>query len=201
MSRQSATLFDESPGAVRIRNSRRFKLSGLRYHRPLMTVNAAAGMLDCAEDEVVTLILKGKLVAWNIAKPGASRRELRILARSVAWCASFNGVGKSAERRIWRWSKILALLLRGIPNRPPKSLKYSAVVRSKPAWITGAELRRILNCGSTHIISLVESKALKVLPGTDWRRGPGGSPLIRRDSFLTFLENRLENAMSIRGLP
>lgn len=145
-----------------------------RYTRPTMTVDSAKGILDCTEDDIVELVeVQLALIAWNIAAPGAERRELRILTRSVSE------------------------YLRDNPDRNPcyhstlcPAEAVSLVLPSDKPAFTGVEIQRSLNCGSTHVITLVESRALRLVPGTNYQRGPGGSPRIARESFIEFLKGR-----------
>lgn len=142
-----------------------------RYKRPTMTVDTAKGILDCSEDEIIELIeVQGALVAWNIASPNADRRELRILTQSVA---DYLAAGRSPC-----YHSMLA-----------PDAAVSDLVPDRP-FLRGTDIQRILNCGSTHVLNLVESKALALVPGTNYQRGPGGTPSITVDSFRHFLTSR-----------
>jgi hypothetical protein len=151
-----------------------------RHRRPMMSVDSAKGALDRNEDEVVELI-GAWLVAWNIASPDAQRRELRILTRSVSMAVKFLDTDTRPPR--WDWQEILGLVL---------------PAHDKP-WFTGIEIQRMLNCGSTHVVeNLIEKKALRMMPGTTYSTGPGGSPVVQRESFVSFLSARMEDGRNIR---
>lgn len=157
----------------------KLKLNDPRYRRPMMTVDAAKGILDCTEDEIVEWVeVQRALVAWNIASPGAARRELRLLTRSVS-----EFIRDNPQRDDCYYCAIC----------PDIAIAAVLPDHQKP-WLTGLEVQRSLNCGSTHVIGLVESKLLKLMPGTNYQRGPGGSPSISRDSFVAFLKSRIEGA-------
>lgn len=152
------------------------KLRDPRYKRPVMTMSAAKGVLDVSEDEIIAMIEERlALIAFDIATPKAKLRELRILTASVAEHLRDNPDNDPCYHTTICPSEAVRLVL-------PK--------HDKP-FFTGTELQRALNCGSDHIIALVESKALKLVPGTSYQPGPGGSPCITRASFEAFLNSRL----------
>lgn len=147
-----------------------------RYRRPTMTVDAAKGVLDCTEDDIVAMIdERYALVAWNIATPGANRRELRILTASVSEYLRDNPDHSECYH-----SMIC----------PSDAISHVLPKHEKP-FVTGIEIQRALNCSSTHVIRLIESKSLALVPGSNYQPGPGGSPCITRESFTAFLNTRL----------
>ena len=155
----------------------RLPLHDPRYRRPMMPVAAAKGILDVSEDDVVELIeVNQALWAWNVAAPGVGRRELRLLTQGVARYQELSGRGTTVNDRGFSWDQVQEFIL--------------GTGAAKP-WITGVEVQRAIACGSTHVISLVESGSLELIPGTKYRRGPDGSPSIARDSFINFLRTRL----------
>jgi hypothetical protein len=155
----------------------RLPLHDPRYRRPMMPVAAVKGILDITEDQVIELVeVDLALWAWNIANPDASRREVRILTQSVARYQELSGQGITVQDRGFELPQVLGFIL-GDGNGKP--------------WLTGVEVQRKLNCGSTLVLHLVESRALALLDGTDYRRGPSGSPCITRQSFIRFLETRI----------
>jgi hypothetical protein len=150
-----------------------------RHRRPMMTMEAAKGALDRNEDQVLGLVGTW-LVAWNIASPDARRRELRILSRSVSLASKF--LDSIEQPQCWDGREVLRLVL---------------PAHDKP-WFTGLEIQRSLNCASTHVIeNLIEKKALRLMPGTSYCSGRGGSPAVQRESFIHFLEQRLEDARNV----
>ena len=154
-------------------------LNDLRFERPVMGLAAAQGTLDLGEDYVCELIEVRALLAWDIASPGARRRELRILVASVREY-------QAAHRR-----GIADPLFRcSIPA--PAAVAAVLPAHSRP-WITSPEVQRCLQCGSTHVIGLIEAKCLSILPGSTYRRGPNGAALVGRDSLSQFLTARFES--------
>lgn len=151
---------------------------------PLMSMEAAKGVLDRDQREVIALIGTW-LIAWDIATPGAGRVERRILTQSISLAAKFLGTNRRPGK--WNWSEVIALIL-------------SPASAARP-WISGVEIRRWLNCSPLHVTHLVECQALKLMPGTTYRRGPGGAPLVIRESFVRFLEQRLEDSRNITAFP
>ena len=171
-----------------VRSARKSRLfQQLREVSPrgsMMSIEAAKGALDRDEEGVVALIGTW-LVGWDIATPGSERRERRILARSVSLAARF--LERKQRPPPWIWNEVLGLvLLRLITDQPV---------------IAGVEIQHSLNCSSTHVMRLIESEALKLLPGTTYGKGRGHSPMVTRDSFAEFLRARLEDSRNIIALP
>jgi hypothetical protein len=152
--------------------------------RPTMTMEAAKGALDRDEDELVALIGTW-LIGWDIATPGSGRREWRILTRSVSLGASF--LGRNERPPLWVWGDVLGLI-------------FLPLITHRPC-MTGVEVQHSLNCSSTHVMRLIESEALKLLPGTAYGKGRGRSPFVTCESFAQFLRARLEDSRNIVALP
>ena len=150
-----------------------------------MTVAAAKGMLDLGEDDIIELIeVQVALIAWDIATPSRRgtdrRRELRILTQSVAEFQQFNPDHSAEYYCPITPDHAATILLSSLDTR-----------HSSPrAFISGTEFQRVFNCGSTHVINLIQSKALALVAKTDYQRGPGGSPSIDRESFTQLLKTR-----------
>jgi hypothetical protein len=126
------------------------------------------------EDDIVALIEEGFIAfAWNIALSTSGARETRI------WPACIDHYKRTLGR---------------LPFDAPESVVISDLVRAvagdKP-FVLGSKLRLALNCSSTHIINLIGSKQLILMPGVAFRRGPGGSPLITVPSLQQFLSSSL----------
>ena len=158
-------------------SQRLLNLNDPRYRRPTMQIGAVKGILDIGEDEVIALIEEGSLVAWNIALPGAERRELRVLTQTVALAQArmvSSGSARSGAQLITEKETFTLLF----PHAKP--------------FVTGTEAQRMLNCGSTHVIRLVNEGCLEQCKGSKYRRGPNGSPAITRESFEGFLRERVE---------
>jgi hypothetical protein len=151
-----------------------------RYKRPTMCVEAAKGSLDLSEDEIVAMVETGALVAWNIAHPQADRRYLAILSASVA---EYQAALKAGTVGDCYHSTIC----------PDEAINLLLPRHDKP-FVLGTEVAEIFNCGSTHVMNLIEAKALLILPRSTYRRGPGGSPCISLASFVQFLQNRMEGS-------
>ena len=154
------------------------RLSDPRYKRPLAAVETAKGLLDLTEDEIGNLVDDGQLVAFDIRMPEAERRELRILTASIAEFQRDN-----PDRSECYVSQIC-------PDVAIKTV-LAAVKHDKP-YLTGLEIKRLLNCGRQHVINLIEARALILLPGTTYRPGPNGSPVVGRVTLTAWLTQRLE---------
>lgn len=145
---------------------------------PTLTLAGARGSLGVSEDAILVMIEEGEIPwAWNIARRGATRSELRILAACLP----------NTEAR-----------------RP--ELKLDQVVRlilgAKRPFVWGKDFYRAWNCDSQHVMNLVKEESLQTLPNhvrpdasgnkaeLAWRRGPGGSPCITWNSAVEFIKTR-----------
>jgi hypothetical protein len=150
-----------------------------RYTAVLCAIETAKALLSLNEDEIAALVDEGQLVAFDIRGPGANRRELRILTASI--------VHYRAHRSDPRYTS---------PITPEEAVAIvlSAVKHDKP-FLRGREIKSLLNLGRQHCINLVSSKAIPQVPGTQYRRGPNGDPLVPRPQFINFLTHRLEGSI------
>jgi hypothetical protein len=141
-------------------------------HRPTVGIEGAKHLVDVSEDELLALIEDGRVShAWHIGL-GSLHREVRILRRSLDnYLARLDGAKVTDPTDF----EALTLLL------PPG--------HTKP-FLTGTDIQRALNCVSTHVINLIEARALVLQPGTSWTTGPAGSPLVTVSSFAQFLKTR-----------
>jgi hypothetical protein len=150
-----------------------------RLSLPMVGIEGAFDLFggSASECEITGLADEGWLWAWNIAAPGATRTEWRFLTASIAHLAG------------GPWDQLLGsnVLPRRHPSAWPDVLALVLPSHSKP-FFTAKEIKRALNLRKQHFLNLVSSSAL---PGTDYRRGPGGSCSIARPNFIHFLEARL----------
>jgi hypothetical protein len=122
------------------------------------------------EDDILAMIEDGQLAyAWNIGLGTA--REIRIYPPCVE---HYRRTGGSRQFN---------------PAEPAVLAELLSRNGEKP-FIKSSVLRLILNCGSTHLINLIEAKALRVVPNTTWGTGPNGAALVTIDSLKTFLQTR-----------
>jgi hypothetical protein len=155
------------------------RLADPRYKGPLCAIETAKDLLGRSEDEIGLLVDGGQVVAFDIRSPGAARRDLRILTASIS---EFNRDSGSED-----WvstitpAQAVALVMRGFKTDKP--------------YVTGKEIKAVLNCGRQHGVNLVSSKVLPQMPGTKYRRGPKGYALIPRPDFVQFLTHRLEGSI------
>ncbi len=158
----------------------------LKYERApaLVGVETARFLLadyDVDEDAILRLIDDGVILhAWNIAltvglikENVPVRREIRIWPDCLKWFCETNGRGEYKRTE----GQVLDELFSRFAVRP---------ARHEEHHIRSTRLRRLLNCGSTHITNLIESKSLAVLPGTSWSTGPNGAALVTLSSIVSF---------------
>jgi hypothetical protein len=151
-------------------------LPGVRVKVYLPTTDfiGARGQLHLGRtEEVQEMLDEGRITwAWNIATRQAKRAEVRFLVHALDAAAKGERFDASLD--------VVARLLAG-----------HLVKRGQtPPFIRGKDFARIFATGSDHVSHLLEEGTLKRLPGTDWRRGPGGSAVIGWDQFLAFLDER-----------
>jgi hypothetical protein len=125
----------------------------------------------CDKRKVLELCQGHKIdTSFDIGSEG--RCELRILPSAFSFFRQHRG----EKRRHLLWSEVAAEILRGLDDRKD--------------WIHGTVIRKILNCSAKHVSKLVMDEWLEVMPGTRIRRGPNGSPKVKRGSFMEFLKSR-----------
>ena len=163
------------------------KLKSALYRRATMSTETVRGVLDFSTDQVVAFLQFGNLWAWDLASPG-SEPCYRFLTASVnAWTretahealADFEA---DARRTPDTAEEAIANLLACLP---------SPVSAANRPWITGHELRQLFNIERTHLLDLVREGVFPQLPGTQFRQGPGGFPLIPRAAVERFLNERI----------
>lgn len=155
-----------APHQLKFRGEVNVKLAG-----PLISESTACSVLECDNDELKWLIESRKLSwAWNIARPGAEARELRLLTRSV------NGVRTTGAGD-------------GLENEPEQRILDLVLARHPKPELSGTEFDLLFCCSQETRTRLLRAG---LLTGTDWKRGPNGSPKITRLSVIQFLKERRE---------
>ncbi|MDB6109171.1 MAG: hypothetical protein JWR69_921 [Pedosphaera sp.] len=140
---------------------------------PLMDVAAVRGVLGAEfnQDDVLDLIDLGLLPwSWNLAVREAGRREIRVLAACVKHyqlTGGFRPFPDMTEAQVWK------LIL---PHDKP--------------FVESIDLATAFNATSDLLLDLIRAGLLQRVDGTECRRGRGGSPLVSRDSVVTFLKSR-----------
>src|SRR5439155_20734832 len=105
---------------------------------PTLTLAGARGALGVSEDQVRDMITDGEIGwAWNIARPGTARAELRILA------ACMRGSDLPAPAPEWPLESVIRLVYG--PKKP---------------WIWGKDFYRAWNCDSGHLFNLIRDQSL-----------------------------------------
>ena len=134
--------------------------------RPLVPVGAAMVILDRDEDEILHAVENGALGwAWDIATPGAERRELRVWRDSIVTLATM------AKPELLEAEEVMARIVPPGPIRSP-------------------QLQRLLSCSSTHVHSLIDAGVFDVEQGPGAPSGPQSYTLLRRSSVIRFLRGR-----------
>lgn len=138
-------------------------------HRPLLPMETAMVSLDLDEDAILGLIEQGKLLwAFNVASPGARKRQPRIWARSL-----------------------VHYVLR-FPQPAAPEYSEASVIRSllphEKLVLTCPELRRLFCVSQGHIANLIRLRALEGL--NDPHQGPSGVARVSRASVVDFLSKR-----------
>jgi hypothetical protein len=135
----------------------------------MLGIAAARDLLGVDVDDILSLIADGKLAwAWDIGL-GSRRAEIRILSKCLR---GYQATGSTCNLRDAGEEQIIGWIL----------------ARHKLPWIAGVSLKFILACENDLIIDLIEAGELKHTGG--WRRGPGGSPNVTRESVVAFLKRR-----------
>lgn len=141
-----------------------------QIRRPLLDVPTCATITDRPTEEILRLIQSGQLrLAFDLARPGARRRELRVLGRCLA---------------------------EFMQGTQPAGVETPASVRAEidgifPALadnLKACTVLRLFNCSSDHVLDLARKGLITVArPG---RRGANGDLLLQRASLVEFLVSR-----------
>lgn len=135
---------------------------------PTLSMTGARSLLGLHENLIKEQVDLGSLVAWDISRRGAGRREYRFLAASVrTW----------GEHKTYDDAEIIPLL-------------YTLKPGERPAFLFGSWFCRCWNCDSGHMINLVADKVLSLIPKTDYGRGRGRTPCITWSSAVEFMRER-----------
>jgi len=132
--------------------------------RPLIKLSSCVDFFDRDYDTLIIDVENQQLrFAWDIAAPGATRREVRVWRGSaMAFCQN-QPVPKISEEEVYK------LIL---PNRDIRS----------------TELGRILSCGHNHIFQL--ASVFEVIRGPVQIKGPTSFTVFARASIVEFLRKR-----------
>jgi hypothetical protein len=132
--------------------------------RPLIKLSSCVDFFDRDYDTLIIDVENQQLrFAWDIAAPGATRREVRVWRGSaMAFCQN-QPVPKISEEEVYK------LIL---PNRDIRS----------------TELEKIFSCGHNHIAVL--SPSFEVVREKTQATGPKSFTLFSRPSILEFLRKR-----------
>lgn len=144
---------------------RRFSFADLGTGTPLLTVSAVRALLNLDEDAVLYLVDDGQLAfAFDLAMPGARRKELRI------WRGCFNGAARDAAL-----PTVLADILQGGAGVPPVVIRSGALAQR---WV----------CSRTHVHDLMDAGLLEEV-GAEERKITNSRNLTRA-SAAEFLQRR-----------
>ena len=140
---------------------------------PILTVDGvlseAGELMELRREHVRQLWESQMFVGFNIALDPATHLELRLLRKSVDLFRATEG----RKRYSADWTQICRQL---IPHQKP--------------FVRGTEIARQLICDRGHVENLILAGHL--VPLKKSAPGPGGSWVISRESFETFLKGRLQ---------
>ena len=148
--------------------------------RPLVPIEAVMVLADQDEDDVLNLVERGLIrYAWNIATPGAERREIRVWRDSLIEYLRNGEDANSAigDRRsaISGKEKPLRTIIESFLPKP------SLINNCKT--IRGVEVARRLSCGPSHITNLLDAGQLRIA----FPAAIKVSPYIDHESLVEFL--------------
>ncbi len=142
----------------------------VEVRRPLMSLDAVKGALDCSEDDVMHLIADRQLpFAFDLRGPDAGKIYVRVWARSVEQFKN-RTTEKVVEAKPADVDRVIRSIL------PPKQILFTS------------HLESAFNVVAQHIHNLIESGCLKIIPGTGNRINQ--SPAILRESAAALLRER-----------
>lgn len=134
--------------------------------RPLVPVEACMVLLDRDEDDILSAIDSGVIHwAWDIASPGAARREIRI----------------------WRDS-LLALLQHTKEREADEGQVLSGFLPQRDIRTT--EIQRWFSCSSTHVHAMLDQSVFTEVRRPAALSGPMSYSVVSRGSVVAFLQAR-----------
>lgn len=148
------------------------------FRSPVITVSTVSAALERSADEVLDMVLDGRLrFAWNIARAGESRQEIRILTRSLFNYQ--NCIASSALNDEEDFQHAVKTIFPATAHKPDG-------VR----FIRAAAITRRLCASRPHIYRLCNDAVFRVLPNSPRHGGPTGSPEVEFSSVVEFLRQR-----------
>jgi hypothetical protein len=111
-----------------------------------------------------------------------------VLAGELFWAFDIGNSRRKQELRILALS-VADYLSQSSGERPWEEVAEFIAPAANPV-IRATDLAAAWSCKTDTIFTLVENRALLRVPGTDCRRGPGGSLMVQRESAIEFLESR-----------
>ena len=188
---------------------------GFTSRHPLVPMAAVALFLNRTRKEALALIDQGGLRwAFDIRSKRATAKEVRVLRQSLfEYTGLFepepDNPSVSTEKEL---AKIIHLILPdGVTLRPGDDLSPRPGWRNTPAQkkqrascahgvefaagagldsgavLWGTEVAEALGCTPEHVRKLIHERSLEKV---SLRRGPKASPIIQRDSVVSFLRGR-----------
>lgn len=163
------------------------KVKPAQYRAHTMSTATVRGVLGITTDEAVQLLQLGALWAWDLASPG-SDPCYRFLTLSVT------ALTRDAARELLDDCTLTAR-----PTPATAEAAIAALLKSIPSpvssanipWITSTRFAELFNIERTHKNDLIREGLLAQLPGTTFRKGPGGYAYLSRASVERFLTERL----------
>ncbi|MDB6020490.1 MAG: hypothetical protein JWQ04_347 [Pedosphaera sp.] len=185
---------------------------GLTARRPLVPLAAASLFLNLNHREVIDLIEAGKLRwAFDIRSCDATRREIRILRRSLFEFSGLNSRAEPPRAEEVEFQRVMDLILPQEVIQSPTSLRWRKAdwssrsvrnfqheMRLKPLRyekltfpeepvLRGSEIAEYFSCLRQHVVNLIGEKMFQLV---DLPIGPKASPFVTRASVIKFLKER-----------
>jgi hypothetical protein len=187
---------------------------GFTARRPLVPMAAVELFLNRSRKEVVELIDVGRLRwAFDIRSRAAAAKEVRVLRQSLfEYTGLYGPEPEEPEETDNSLGRVIHLILpEGVVLRPGDELSQ------RPGWrepgrngsrnrcreagvafaagaglnwgpvLWGTEVAEALGCSPEHVRKLISQKCLESVA---LRRAPKASPIITRESVISFLEGR-----------
>lgn len=143
----------------------------IEVRRPLMSLDAVKGALDCSEDDVMELIADRQLpFAFDLRGPDAGKVYVRVFAESVEKFKAQGAAPVVKESSAAEIERVIKEIL------PPKRILFTS------------HLESAFNVVAQHIKNLIHAGFIEIVPGTG--NPINQSPAILRESAANFLRER-----------
>jgi hypothetical protein len=160
----------------------------LTFIRPMLGVESIRALTGLSEDEILAEIQSGK-IRWAFNLSGAKRQTVAPRRPSDSALRTPHSESHRCYLRVWNRS-IICYVNPSLPQPADLAVALTFILpHSRPA-LRCTELMRSFNVSSQHILNLVDDGLLAKAPSASSPPNSRTSPIVTRNSVISFLESR-----------